>query len=101
MIMIISLPPVSCQVVPQQFEIVQWTMSIYPYMTLDQYSPKLANFVSKLLSSVFALKIHFNRNNKRNSLFLGLEWRFQENLGDHLRRNIQDKSRVTYTRILK
>ena len=61
----------------------------------------LANFVSKLLSSVFALKIHLNRDNKRNSLFRRFEWRFQENLGDHLRRNIQDKSRVTYTRILK
>ena len=31
-------PPVSRQVVPQQFKIVQWTKSICPYMTLDHYS---------------------------------------------------------------
>ena len=72
-------------------------MSIYDTWPLQL----LANFVSKLLSSVFALKIHFNRDNKRNSLFRRFEWRFQGNIGKHLHCNVQDKSRVTYTRILK
>ena len=91
-------PPVSRQVVPQQFKIVQWTKSICPYMTLDHYS------CLPILSASFChlyLQIHFNRDNKRNSLFRRFEWRFQENIGKHLHCNVQDKSRVTYTRIPK
>ena len=55
-------PPVSRQVVPQQFKIVQWTKSICPYMTLDHYSclPILsASFCHLYLPSKYTLREEF------------------------------------------
>ena len=71
------------------------------HMSIYDTWPLQSQACLPILSSVFTPKIHLNRDNKRNSLFRRLEWRFQENNEDHLLPNIRDKSRVTYTRILK
>ena len=92
MIIIISLPPVSRQVVPQQFKIVQWTKSICPYMTLDHYSclPILsASFCHLYLPSKYTLTettrgIHFSEDwNDDSRKTLGITYAviFKTNLG--------------------
>ena len=92
MIIIISLPPVSRQVVPQQFKIVQWTKSICPYMTLDHYSclPILsASFCHLYLPSKYTLTettrgIHFSEDSNgvsRETLGSTYTAMFKTNLG--------------------